>query len=92
MLLAGCGGGGSGSGGSGNGAGTGTLVLGLTDASTVDYRGVYVTIEEVRVHQESGEDLFVRRDSVQLRGSGIIGLGRATESDSPLAIRYRCVR
>ena len=55
MLFAGCGGGGSGSGGSSNGSSTGTLVLGLTDASTVDYRAVYVTIEEIRVHQETGD-------------------------------------
>ncbi|MGW8368914.1 MAG: FHA domain-containing protein, partial [Gammaproteobacteria bacterium] len=40
------------------------------------------------VHQAEGEDLFVRRDSMQLKGSGILGLGRATEHDSPLAIRF----
>ncbi len=41
------------------------------------------------VHQTEGEDLFVRRDSMQLTGNGILGLGRATEHDSPLAIHFR---
>jgi len=40
------------------------------------------------VHQSEGEDLFVRRDSMQLTGDGILGLGRATEHDSPLAIHF----
>jgi hypothetical protein len=42
-------------GGGGGEAGTGNLSLWLTDAATPDYKAVYVTIEEVRVHQPEGE-------------------------------------
>jgi hypothetical protein len=34
--------------------------------------------------------LFVRRDSVQIKGEGLIGLGRVPERDSPLTIRFYC--
>lgn len=37
-----------------------------------------------------GEESFVRRDSMQLKGSGMIGLGKAPEADSPQTIRYVC--
>lgn len=46
-LLTGCGGGG----GSGR-AGTGTLSLSLTDSSTVKYKAIYVTIDEVQVNRK----------------------------------------
>ena len=42
------------------------------------------------VHTAAGEDAFLRRDSMQLKGEGLIGLGRAPEADSPLTIRFRC--
>jgi hypothetical protein len=38
----------------------------------------------------NGEEAFVRRDSLQLKGEGMIGLGRAPEADSPLTIRFFC--
>lgn len=38
----------------------------------------------------NGEETFVRRDSVELQGEGIIGLGRVAKADSPLAIHYVC--
>jgi len=39
-----------------------------------------------------GEEVFVRRDSTELAGEGVIGLGRVAKPDSPLAIHYRLVR
>lgn len=47
-LLFACGGGGGGS------AGTGTLSLSLSDASSDDYKAVYVTVDEISVHPASG--------------------------------------
>ncbi len=35
-----------------------------------------------------GEELFVRRDSIQLTGEGVIGLGRVVQPGSPQAIHY----
>jgi class 3 adenylate cyclase len=39
---------------------------------------------------KDGEDAFVRRDSMQLRGEGLIGLGKAPDSNSSQVIRYTC--
>jgi class 3 adenylate cyclase len=39
---------------------------------------------------KDGEEAFVRRDSMQLRGEGLIGLGKAPDSNSSLVIRYAC--
>jgi hypothetical protein len=52
----------------------------LTDQST---NGTFVKGSD-------GEESFVRRDSVQIKGEGLIGLGRVPESDSPLTIRFVC--
>ena len=41
------------------------------------------------VHTAGGEDAFVRRDSMQLKGEGLIGLGKVPESDSQQTIRFR---
>ena len=51
----------------------------LVDQST---NGSFVTTQD-------GKEAFVRRDSVALTGSGLIGLGRLPEQNSPEAIRYR---
>jgi adenylate cyclase len=37
-----------------------------------------------------GNESFVRRDSMQLTGQGLIGLGRTPEPNSPQTIRYSC--
>jgi class 3 adenylate cyclase len=40
------------------------------------------------VHTETGEEIFVRRDSTQLTGEGVIGLGRAAQPGTALAVHY----
>ena len=52
----------------------------LVDQST---NGTFVTSRD-------GEESFVRRDSMQLKGEGSIGLGRAPEGNSPLTVRFVC--
>ncbi len=42
------------------------------------------------VQTVGGEESFVRRDSLQLKGEGLIGLGRLPESDSAQTIRFAC--
>jgi class 3 adenylate cyclase len=42
------------------------------------------------IEPASGESSFVRRDSMPLKGQGIIGLGQAPESDSVHTIEYSC--
>ena len=52
----------------------------LIDQST---NGTFVTNQE-------GEESFVRRDSLQLKGEGMIGLGRTPENNSPQTVRFVC--
>ena len=42
------------------------------------------------VQSDDGEESYVRRDSVQLLGSGLIGLGRVAARGTPLAVEYSC--
>lgn len=42
------------------------------------------------VQTADGEEAFVRRDSLQLKGHGMIGLGRLPEQGSPQTIRFSC--
>ena len=42
------------------------------------------------VQSADGEESFVRRDSLQIKGEGMIGLGRLPEQDSPQTIRFTC--
>jgi len=42
------------------------------------------------VQTADGEESFVRRDSLQIKGEGMIGLGRLPERDSPQTIRFSC--
>src|SRR4029450_10860296 len=52
----------------------------LIDQST---NGTFVTTRE-------GEEAFVRRDSMQLKGEGLIGFGRGPESGSAPTVKYVC--
>lgn len=52
----------------------------LIDQST---NGTFVTTRE-------GEEAFVRRDSMQLKGEGLIGFGRVPENGASLTVRYVC--
>ena len=52
----------------------------LVDQST---NGTFVQTAE-------GEEAFVRRDSLQIKGEGMIGLGKLPEPDSPQTIRFSC--
>ena len=42
------------------------------------------------VQTADGEESFVRRDSLQIKGQGMIGLGRLPEAGSPQTIRFVC--
>ena len=42
------------------------------------------------VQSQEGDEAFVRRDSVQIKGKGMIGLGKLPEMDSPQTIRFVC--
>jgi hypothetical protein len=42
------------------------------------------------VQSADGEESFVRRDSLQIKGQGMIGLGRLPEQGSPQTIRFNC--
>lgn len=42
------------------------------------------------VHASSGEEAFLRRDSMVLRGSGTLGLGQIPEPDSSHTIEFSC--
>jgi pSer/pThr/pTyr-binding forkhead associated (FHA) protein len=40
------------------------------------------------IQRDDGEEIYVRRDSTELSGSGIISLGRVAPRGAPLAIEY----
>jgi adenylate cyclase len=42
------------------------------------------------VQTDDGDEAFVRRDSVQIKGKGLIGLGKLPDRDSPETIRFVC--
>jgi class 3 adenylate cyclase len=42
------------------------------------------------VQSKEGDEAFVRRDSMQIRAEGLIGLGKAPDSNSSQVIRYVC--
>jgi adenylate cyclase len=41
------------------------------------------------IQQDAGEELYVRRDSTVLTGSGVISMGRVAARGTPLAIEFR---
>jgi hypothetical protein len=57
-------------------------------------RGKFVLVDQSTngtfVQSASGEESFVRRDSLQIKGEGMIGLGKLPEPDSPQTIRFAC--
>jgi len=57
-------------------------------------RGKFILIDQSTngtfLENASGEETFVRRDSTELTGEGIIGLGRVAKPGTPLAIHYIC--
>ena len=90
-LLAACGGGGdsssSSSGGTETPSGSGQLAIRLTDSQSCDYRSVWITVEQVRIHQSAAagdsdggwRDLTLsparRVDLLTLRNGVFIDLG-----------------
>jgi pSer/pThr/pTyr-binding forkhead associated (FHA) protein len=40
------------------------------------------------IQRDDGEEIYVRRDSTELSGSGVISLGRVAARGAPLAIEY----
>jgi hypothetical protein len=40
------------------------------------------------IQQDAGEELYIRRDSTALTGSGVISMGRVAARGTPLAIEY----
>jgi adenylate cyclase len=57
-------------------------------------RGKFVLIDQSTngtfVQTEGGDEAFVRRDSLQIKGEGMIGLGKLPEPDSPQTIHFTC--
>lgn len=57
-------------------------------------RGKFILIDQSTngtfLENALGEETFVRRDSSELSGEGIIGLGRVAKPGTPLAIHYSC--
>ena len=57
-------------------------------------RGRFMLIDQSTngtfLQTDTGEETFVRRDSTELVGEGIIGLGRVAKPGTPLAIHYIC--
>jgi pSer/pThr/pTyr-binding forkhead associated (FHA) protein len=42
------------------------------------------------VQRDDGTEQYLRRDSMELTGSGVIGMGRAAARGTPLAVEYSC--
>jgi hypothetical protein len=62
----------------------------------VEYRrGKFVLIDQsingTYLVDEHGEESFLRREELPLRGAGVIALGRSLELESPEAVRFACL-
>jgi len=57
-------------------------------------RGKFILIDQSTngtfLEYGDGEEVFIRRDSTELKGEGIIGLGRVAKAGTPLAVYYAC--
>jgi len=57
-------------------------------------RGKFILIDQSTngtfLENAQGEETFIRRDSTELTGEGIIGLGRVAKPGTPLAVHYVC--
>jgi len=57
-------------------------------------RGRFILVDQSTngtfLENVQGQESFVRRDSTELTGEGIIGLGRVAKPGTPLAIHYVC--
>jgi len=57
-------------------------------------RGKFVLIDQSTngtfLENAQGEEVFLRRDSTELTGEGIIGLGRVAKAGTPLAVHFIC--
>ncbi len=57
-------------------------------------RGKFVLVDESTngtfLQNAQGEEVFVRRDTTELTGKGVIGLGRVAKAGTPLAIHFAC--
>ena len=57
-------------------------------------RGKFILIDQSTngtfLENARGEEIFVRRDSTELTGEGIIGLGRVAKPGTPLAVHFVC--
>ncbi len=42
------------------------------------------------IQRDDGEEIYIRRDSAQLTGSGVLGLGRVAARGTQLAVEYVC--
>lgn len=57
-------------------------------------RGRFILVDQSTngtfLHNVQGEETFVRRDSVELVGEGILGLGKVAKPGTPLSIHFIC--
>jgi class 3 adenylate cyclase len=57
-------------------------------------RGKFILIDQSTngtfLENTQGDETFIRRDSTELTGEGIIGLGRVAKPGTPLAVHYLC--